>query len=86
MIFDHVELFGEPDEIHHDPPNILIELFDKEKLAAQKETAEKELTSFRTLRVGKEAPDIAGADLNGKEFKLSDYRGKVVLLDFWGHW
>ena len=63
-----------------------IELFDKEKLLAQKETAEKELTSFRTLRVGKEAPDIKGADLDGKEFKLTDYRGKVVLLDFWGNW
>ena len=63
-----------------------IELFDKEKLAAQKETAEKELTSFRTLRVGKEAPDIKGADLDGKDFKLTDYRGKVVLLDFWGNW
>lgn len=63
-----------------------IGLFDKEKLAAQKETAEKELTSFRTLRVGKEAPDIKGADLDGKDFKLTDYRGKVVLLDFWGNW
>lgn len=63
-----------------------IRLFDNEKLAAQKETAEKELTSFRTLRVGKEAPDIKGADLDGKDFKLTDYRGKVVLLDFWGNW
>ena len=25
-------------------------------------------------------------DLAGVEFKLSDYRGKVVFLDFWGHW
>jgi hypothetical protein len=24
--------------------------------------------------------------LGGKEFKLSDYRGKVILLDFWGFW
>ena len=40
----------------------------------------------RALRVGKEAPDIVAKDLDGKEFKLSDYRGKVVLLDFWGNW
>ena len=24
--------------------------------------------------------------LDGRHFKLSDYRGKVVVLDFWGHW
>ena len=63
-----------------------VELFDKEKLSAKKESAEKELKAFRTLRVGKEAPEISGKDLDGKDFKLSDYRGKVVLLDFWGNW
>jgi hypothetical protein len=38
------------------------------------------------ILVGKPAPEIAGEDLDGKKFKLSDYRGKVVLLDFWGNW
>jgi hypothetical protein len=38
------------------------------------------------LAVGKKAPDIEGQDVDGKKFKLSDYRGKVVLLDFWGNW
>jgi len=38
------------------------------------------------LEVGKIVPEIEGEDLDGKEFKLSDYRGKVVLLDFWGNW
>ncbi len=38
------------------------------------------------LQVGMEAPDIIGVDLFGEQFKLSDYRGKVVLLDFWGDW
>lgn len=52
----------------------------------QKKVAEQELKALRTLRVGKEAPEIKAGDLDGKEFKLSDYRGKVVLLDFWGHW
>jgi hypothetical protein len=36
--------------------------------------------------VGKMAPPIKGLDLNGKSLKLSDYKGKVVLLDFWGNW
>lgn len=37
-------------------------------------------------KVGDEAKDIAGEDVDGKSFKLSDYRGKVVMLDFWGFW
>jgi cytochrome oxidase Cu insertion factor (SCO1/SenC/PrrC family) len=36
--------------------------------------------------VGQVAPDIEGDDLDGVPFKLSDYRGKVVVLDFWGNW
>jgi hypothetical protein len=38
------------------------------------------------LRVGNLAPDIENEDLDGETFKLSDYRGKVVMLDFWGNW
>jgi hypothetical protein len=47
------------------------------------EKARAELFEFRHLLVGKMAPDIEGEDQDGKKFKLSDYRGKVVLLDFW---
>ncbi len=35
------------------------------------------------LAIGKTAPDIEGQDLDGIEFKLSDYRGKIVVLVFW---
>src|SRR5262249_15839980 len=45
--------------------------------------AKAELLGIRNLSVGKEAPEIEGEDQDGKRFKLSDYRGKVVLLDFW---
>src|SRR5262249_55474207 len=38
------------------------------------------------LTVGRPAMEIEGEDLDGKQFKLSDYRGKVVVLDFWGNW
>ena len=39
-----------------------------------------------TPRLGLPAPEIVGEDLDGVPFRLSDYRGKVVVLDFWGHW
>jgi len=45
-----------------------------------------ELFEIRNLAIGKAVPDIEGEDLDGKSFKLSDYRGKVVVLDFWGNW
>lgn len=38
------------------------------------------------LGVGKTAPDIVGADLDGDEFSLSDYRGRVVVIAFSGEW
>jgi peroxiredoxin len=39
-----------------------------------------------SLPVGQPAPDIVGEDIDGQKFQLSDYRGKVVVLDFWGNW
>jgi hypothetical protein len=36
--------------------------------------------------VGEQTLEIRGRDIDGKGFKLSDYRGKVVVLDFWGDW
>jgi AhpC/TSA family len=62
-----------------------IDLYGKEN-EAQRNSAEAELRALRTLRVGRPAPEIKAGDLDGKDFKLSDYRGKVVLLDFWGNW
>jgi hypothetical protein len=38
------------------------------------------------LAIGNVAPDFTTKDADGVEFKLSDYRGKVVVLDFWGFW
>ncbi|MDF1800405.1 MAG: hypothetical protein P1V81_14600, partial [Planctomycetota bacterium] len=36
--------------------------------------------------VGSMAVDFPAIDTEGKAFRLSDYRGEVVLLDFWGFW
>jgi len=44
------------------------------------------LFEMRYLVIGKVAPDIEGEDQDGKKFKLSDYRGKVVMLDFWSQY
>ncbi|RKU12021.1 hypothetical protein C6503_18040 [Candidatus Poribacteria bacterium] len=36
--------------------------------------------------IGKPLPDFSETDLDGKPISLQDYRGKVVLLDFWAVW
>jgi len=48
--------------------------------------AKNELDDIKIRGIGKAVPEIAGNDLDDKEFKLSDYKGKVVLIDFWGFW
>jgi hypothetical protein len=48
--------------------------------------AEQALFQIRHLSVGKVAPEIEGEDIHGVAFKLSDYRGSVIVLSFWGHW
>jgi peroxiredoxin len=39
-----------------------------------------------TIAVGEPAPDFTMATLDGGTFKLSDQKGKVVLIDFWATW
>ena len=38
---------------------------------------------YEPLTVGKSAPDFNLPDLDDKTMRLSDYRGKVVFLNFW---
>lgn len=35
---------------------------------------------------GSPAPDFSLLDVNGKTHRLSDYEGKVILLNFWASW
>ena len=41
---------------------------------------------FCQEKVGSAAPDFQGKTIKSKEITLSDYAGKVVLIDFWASW
>ncbi len=44
------------------------------------------LNAQDNLKVGGTPADFTGTDVDGKEISLYDYRGKVVIVDFWGFW
>lgn len=50
-------------------------------LYSKRHSAKQPATSSSAL-----APDFTLTDLDGKKVSLSDYKGKVVLLDFWATW
>jgi thiol-disulfide isomerase/thioredoxin len=50
------------------------------------DTAKVALFEIRNLTVGCKAPDVESKDLDGKAVKLSDHKGKVVVLDIWATW
>lgn len=51
-----------------------------------RKAAEGFLYELDHLQVGMVAPEFESVDENGVPWKLSDYRGKVVVVDFWGFW
>jgi uncharacterized protein (TIGR03067 family) len=48
--------------------------------------AQGQIEEIRLRGLGKPAPELAGEDLDGRPMKLSDFRGKVVLVSFWATW
>jgi len=73
---------GDVDSGLRDLSSVLLVTTDADLTAEAKQ----EIREIERFSIGAVAPEIVGVDTDGVSFKLSDYRGKVVLLDFWGFW
>jgi thiol-disulfide isomerase/thioredoxin len=56
---------------------------DDEKLI---QSVKRYAAQFEHLYAGKPAPDAVAFDINGKNYKLSDFKGKVIYIDVWATW
>jgi peroxiredoxin len=56
----------------------------KDNVTVQRFKQQMELA--KPLSVGHKAPEFATTGMDGKPVKLSDYKGKYVMLDFWASW
>nr|WP_262898808.1 TlpA disulfide reductase family protein [Dawidia soli] len=65
-------------------------IFDKLDAPLKKTAKAKEITdriaNLRATQVGNGYIDFVMNDVNGKPVKLSSYKGKYVLLEFWASW
>jgi thiol-disulfide isomerase/thioredoxin len=66
--------------------NLMKEYPNSENLKPFHSWVEEHKAQYTQLPVGSPAPDFTVQDFSGKDIKLSSFRGKVVLVDFWASW
>lgn len=47
---------------------------------------EKQIKKVKSITIGNIAPELNGVDKFGNKISLANFKGKVLLIDFWAHW
>ncbi len=88
----YLQVFNDPGSalelikrVKHDYPAIQI-TGDADQLISSLEAAVAKQKRWHSLAAGTRFPDFTTTDLAGKSLSLDDYKGKVVLIDFWATW
>ncbi len=67
--------------------DVLIKKYEATKEELKTDYVEdKKMKQLMKNLTGTEGVDIKGVDLKGKEIHLSDYKGKIIVIDFWAPW
>jgi thiol-disulfide isomerase/thioredoxin len=91
-----INIFGNSPEfadVHVEAANKLVEKYPNalisanyQSLAANLKQSYDRKMAGEKIRIGEPAPELAMPNTDGQTMKLSDLKGKVVLLDFWASW
>ena len=65
---------------------LYLDFIARNQVAEYTEALTKIYESVIAIQPGLPAPEFTHSDLNGKAYSLSDFKGKVVYLDFWASW
>ncbi len=68
------------------PADLVLDLGRKTEIGKQAAAFKDQIEAIENLFVGKPMPELASKDLDGKDVKLSQHKGKVVVLDIWATW
>jgi hypothetical protein len=89
-LLSKASFIGTRDSGFADPMPVVMEIYrelvDKYGDTESGQRAKGRLFRYERLQVGMQIPDFESEDVEGVRFKLSDYSGKVIVLDFWGFW
>ena len=77
--------FNSLDKAAEDTPKAEVEI-PKDDVIVESVEEPAEVTATAEIATGKPAPDFTLKNLSGEEVSLSDYKGKIVLLNFWATW